>query len=192
MKVIPDKGEETIHQFVHETVSKGAVIYSDELASYKGTPFEYHWVIHGAKEYVCDDVHTNGIESIWALFQRTYHGTHHHMSPKHLQRYANECSDRLNMRDLSTVDRQTMILQDMEGKKVGYNRLTEGGVADTDIRNYDRPPRLLKYAGERRRGEPLPYIHRIICCVVSKRNLGEGPTQGPSLNDFIDNKFICG
>ena len=119
MKVIPDTGKESIHQFVHETVSKDAIIYTDELASYKGTPFEHHWVIHGAKEYVRDDVHTNGIESIWALFRRTYHGTHHHMSPKHLQRYANECSGRLNMRGLSTVDKMTMILQDMEGKRVG-------------------------------------------------------------------------
>ena len=45
-----------------------------------------------------------------------------------------------------------MILQDMEGKKMGYDRLTERGVAYPDIRNYDRPPRYLKYAGERRRG----------------------------------------
>ena len=57
------------------------------------------------------------------------------------------------MRGLNTVDKMAMILQDMEGKKVGYDRLTEGGVAYPDIRNYDRPPRYLKYVGKRQRGE---------------------------------------
>jgi hypothetical protein len=45
-----------------------------------------------------EDVHTNGIESFWALFKRGYHGVYHWMSKKHLQRYLHEYCFRWNMR----------------------------------------------------------------------------------------------
>ena len=45
------------------------------------------------------DVHTNGVESLWAILKRAYMGTHHWMSPKHLQRYVNELCGRHNIRD---------------------------------------------------------------------------------------------
>ena len=42
--------------------------------------------------------HTNGIESFWAMLKRGYHGTFHHLSAKHLQRYIDEFATRHNLR----------------------------------------------------------------------------------------------
>ena len=146
LKVLPNTKTETMHRFIRDTVTGDATVYTDELLSYQGIPNHHEWISHGAKEYVRDDVHTNGIECVWSVFKRSYHGTHHSMSPKHLQRYANERAGRLNMRFLDTVDQMATILRGMEGKKLSMKKLTAGGPAFPDIRNYDRPPRHLKYS----------------------------------------------
>ena len=49
-----------------------------------------------AKEYVNGMAHTNGIESVWALLKRSINGTWRHVSIKHLQRYIDEATFRLN------------------------------------------------------------------------------------------------
>ena len=41
-------------------------------------------------------VHTNSIESVWAILERSITGVHHHVSNKHLKRYLNEICFRLN------------------------------------------------------------------------------------------------
>jgi transposase len=55
-------------------------------------------LFHGRKEYVRGIVHVNGVESFWAQFKRSVHGTFHHVSRKHIQKYLNEFSYRHNYR----------------------------------------------------------------------------------------------
>ena len=79
---------------------------------------------HGEKEYVRDTISTNGIESLWACFKRSYNGVHHWMSVKHLQRYVNECCGRLNLRGLQMEDRLGRLVRGMDGKPLPYAALT--------------------------------------------------------------------
>ena len=68
-------------------------------------PFDHETVRHSVGEYVDGMAHTNGIESFWALLKRGYHGTYHHMSEKHLNRYVTEFAGRHNERSRDTLDR---------------------------------------------------------------------------------------
>ena len=74
-------------------------------------------------EYVSGQAHTNGIESFWALLKRGYHGTYHHMSEKHLDRYVLEFSGRHNHRLLDTIDQMAIIALRMNNKRLRYQDL---------------------------------------------------------------------
>ena len=55
-------------------------------------------------------VHTQGIESHWATLKRGINGVYHHVSPKHLDRYAMEFEGRHNARPLDTKDQITRLI----------------------------------------------------------------------------------
>ena len=113
----------TLQGFVGERAAKGATVYTDDHGGYQGMPFDHHSVKHSAREYVDGMAHTNGIESFWALLKRGYHGTYHHMSEKHLNRYVNEFSGRHNERSRDTLDQMQLIVDGMVGKRLRYRDL---------------------------------------------------------------------
>ena len=75
----------------------GAWVYTDEHGVYGGLP-PHQAVCHSKGEYVRGDLHTNGIESAWAIAKRTHMGTYHQINPKHLHRYINGLAGRHNQR----------------------------------------------------------------------------------------------
>lgn len=81
---------------------------------------------HSANEYVKSLAHTNGIESVWAVLKRGLEGTFHQVSVKHLDRYVNEFSFRLNEGNcqVDTEDRMQALFQVMPGKTITYAGLT--------------------------------------------------------------------
>ena len=83
-------------------------------------PFEHGTVKHSIGEYVNGMAHTNGIESFWALLKRGYHGTYHHMSEKHLNRYVTEFAGRHNVRPADTVDQMQAMARNMAGRRLRY------------------------------------------------------------------------
>ena len=96
--VVSDTKTKTLQDFVKENAAKDADVYTDDAAAYNNIPFNHKVVKHSVKQYVDGKVHTNGIESFWAMFKRAHKGTYHKMSPKHLQRYVDEFVGRHNMR----------------------------------------------------------------------------------------------
>jgi len=81
-------------------------------------------VNHSVGEFVRGMVHTNGIESFWALLKRGYYGIYHHMSAKHLYRYINEFSFRSDTARADTVKFIAMTVGRMENCRLTYRRLT--------------------------------------------------------------------
>ncbi len=100
------------------------MVHTDELTVYKGIDRHHETVNHGAGKYVRDDVTVNSIEGFWSLFKRGYHGTFHHLSEKHLNRYVAEFSGRNNIRDLDTLDQMAFLARGVVGKRCHYVSLT--------------------------------------------------------------------
>ena len=100
------------------------MIYTDESKSYSYSGLPRHEsVVHSRGEYVNGACHTNGIESFWSLFKRGYHGTYHHVSAKHLDRYVGEFSGRHNDREADTADQMAHVVKGMVGKRLRYQDL---------------------------------------------------------------------
>lgn len=57
------------------------------------------------------------------MFKRAYHGTFHHVSLKHLQRYVAEFAAKHNIRNQNTLDQIDAIVAGMVGKRLLYRDL---------------------------------------------------------------------
>ena len=125
-RVIENTDKETLHGFVGDHAADGATVYTDDHKGYGGMPFDHETVKHSVSEYVRDQAHTNGIESFWATLKRGYHGTFHHISPKHLHRYVNEFATRHNMRSKDTEVMMSETVARMVGKRLTYRDLVSG------------------------------------------------------------------
>lgn len=117
----------TILPIIAEKVEAGSKVYTDEWHPYKalGKDFEHSFVQHGANQYVDGEVHTNSIESFWALFKRGIIGIYHHTSKKHLHLYVNEFTFRFNNRKMSEGSRFDVLLANTNNKHLTYKELIE-------------------------------------------------------------------
>ncbi len=122
-KAVQEVDANTLQGFIVEHTDWQAQVYTDDALAYRSLPFKHETVKHSIKEYVRKQAHTNGIESFWALMKRGYHGTYHHWSVKHVDRYAREFSGRHNIREMDTVDQMASVARGMVGKRLRYHDL---------------------------------------------------------------------
>ncbi len=121
----------TLQGFVLDRTAEGAKVYTDESAAYRGMRGRDHETVnHKVSEYVRDQAHTNGIESFWALLKRSYHGTYHHISPKHLHRYVAQFAGKHNVRNCDTIEQMISVVVGMIGKRLMYRDLIADRPAD--------------------------------------------------------------
>ena len=121
--VVGNTDAKTLQGLVGERAAKGATVYTDDHGGYQGMPFDHETVKHSVSEFVNGMAHSNGIESFWSMLKRGYHGTFHHMSKKHLDRYVGEFAGRHNDRPEDTIDQMQATAQGMVGKRLRYQDL---------------------------------------------------------------------
>ena len=122
--VVPATDSVTLQGFVRANAETGATVYTDDAAAYRGMAgFEHEAVQHSVGEYVRGMAHTNGMESFWSMLKRGYHGTFHHFSAKHMQRYVNEFEGRHNDREADTIDQMAHVAKGMVGRRLRYRDL---------------------------------------------------------------------
>ncbi len=120
----------TLQPLIRKHIEEGSTIISDEWQAYNGLSEDYtHKACHHAKyEYVSytdSSAHTNTVENHWSHVKRTYHGTFHHISRKHLQRYLYEMDYRRNSRLNNNALRFSNALIGATGKRVKYKELVK-------------------------------------------------------------------
>ena len=121
--VIDRNDSATLKGFVEaHRPDEATMVYTDEAAGYKGL-MNHVATPHGLGQYVHGEVHTNGIESHWAMLKRGIVGTYHHISPKHTERYAVEFAGRHNDRPKDTLDQMAEMVRGMDGKRLRYKDL---------------------------------------------------------------------
>ncbi len=120
--VVTRTDSRTLKGFVGQRIRRGAAIYTDDHAAYRGLP-NHTALNHSVSEYVRGQAHTNGVESFWSLMKRGYHGTYHHMSRKHLGRYVTEFAGRHNDRPADTLDQVRHLARGLVGKRLRYRDL---------------------------------------------------------------------
>src|SRR6185503_9121701 len=108
--VVPNVRRKSLRREIDTHVETGSMVYSDALKSYNDLNYDYiHNVINHAEKYVDGQIHTNGIESFWALLKRGLGGTYISVEPFHLFRYLDEQSFRFNNRKLTDGERFSIV-----------------------------------------------------------------------------------
>jgi transposase-like protein len=125
--VIERADNRTLFPAIYHNVEAGSTIHTDEWYGYKGLgwSFQHETINHRDGEYVRDDVSTNSIEAVWAVLKRGIYGTFHHVSAKHLDRYVNEFTFRLNEGNVErhTLQRLDSFVDGVAGKRLTYKAL---------------------------------------------------------------------
>ena len=125
--VVPNVQSFTLESAILDNVLAGSEIQTDEHAGYNGIEdhFYHDMVSHKMGEYSRPGVTTNGIENVWAVLKRGLHGVYHHASPKHLGRYVDEFTFRLNDGNVKvhTLDRLESFVAAASGIRLTYARL---------------------------------------------------------------------
>jgi transposase-like protein len=118
----------TVEALVYEHVEAGSTIHTDESPVYRNLNeaiYQHASVNHKSGEYVRDDVTTNSVESVFAVMKRGIYGVYHHTSVKHLDRYVDEFTFRLNEGNVArhTLERLDSLILGMDAKRLTYKAL---------------------------------------------------------------------
>ncbi|MCY4011136.1 MAG: IS1595 family transposase [Gammaproteobacteria bacterium] len=127
---VEGQSQKVFHREIHRLVEPGTHIQTDEHKGYNNLPgYIRSHVKHGAGEYVgAGDVTVNSVESMWAVLKRGIYGVWHQVSVKHLQRYVNEATFRLNEGnvEIPTMQRLEAFVELAFRCRITYRELVEG------------------------------------------------------------------
>jgi transposase-like protein len=129
-RVVSNVTQKNLKAVLNETVSKGAIVNTDESGVYRNQlkAFKRHdRVNHSKKEYVLNipdgsKAHVNTCESFFSLLKRGVYGAWHHVSREHLPKYADEFAFRWNKRKVTDGERTVAAITRVQGKRLMYRQ----------------------------------------------------------------------
>ncbi|WP_183565633.1 IS1595 family transposase [Mucilaginibacter sp. SP1R1] len=121
------KPTDFVPDLVKANVDTESVLMTDTANTYVkvGKEYAHHGVVdHSKKEYARGVYYTNSIEGCFSLFDRMVIGIYHNISPKHMQKYADEFTFRYNSRKTSELLRFNILLANCTNR-LTYKTLTK-------------------------------------------------------------------
>lgn len=124
-EIITDLTAPSLQGYVKDNVVNNSMVFTDSASAYNGLRwnFEHGATDHKVGQYVNGIIHSNGIESFWALLKRSIKGTYIAIAPKHLQAYLDERAFAYNHREEHDLYRFTMAMQNITGRRITYKEL---------------------------------------------------------------------
>lgn len=123
-KVIADVNGKTLKGAIRDLVDTQARIITDDFSSYMGIGKEFAGgharIAHSTKQYVRGDIHTQTVESAFAILKRGIIGIYHNVSREYLHRYLWQFDFVWNHRELNDGERVIIAVKAAEGKRLMY------------------------------------------------------------------------
>jgi transposase-like protein len=120
--VMPKVTQENVERAIFNAVDRsGSHLMTDEHPVYRNMRNMLpHDVIRHESAYVRGEVHTQNIESFWAVLKRGLVGTYHHVDAGYLAQYVNEYEFRHNTRQITDAERFLALASQTEGRVDWY------------------------------------------------------------------------
>ena len=117
----------SLQQFVRRRIKPGSHVHTDEHLGYRGLwrKYRHRRTNHSIGQYMNGNVHTQTIESFWAIVKRAHKGVYHWWSRKHFSRYLAEFEMRWNLRGRSEGDKIDAMLRSVNDTYMSYEDLTK-------------------------------------------------------------------
>jgi len=129
-RVIANITGETLKEAIRDEVSEQARLITDDFPVYKKICGDHegghHTVCHSTREYVRGNIHTNTVESSFALVKRGIMGVYHNVSRDYLHRYLWQFDFIWNTRHLNDGERTARLIRVTEGKRLMYKGPIKG------------------------------------------------------------------
>jgi len=121
---------EVMRDAVYRNIEEDSTIHTDDAPVFDGIGglfYKHQSVNHSIRQYRHYEITTNGIESVFAVLKRGIIGVYHRVSVKHLPRYVDEFTFRLNEGNVKihTLDRLDSFVDGMADKRLTYARLIQ-------------------------------------------------------------------
>lgn len=120
--VMPHVSQEKIERAMWNAVDrpKSRLITDEHPLYFHMSKMLPHDVIRHESEYVRGEIHTQNIESFWAILKRGLIGTYHHVDAGYLAQYVNEYEFRHNTRKISDRERFRALASQTDGRLDWY------------------------------------------------------------------------
>jgi transposase-like protein len=123
-----DVTAKNLGRILKEHAHLGSHLMTDSAAVFKysiGKPFARHDMTdHHRGQYVREGgIHSNTVESSFALLKRGVYGTFHNVSRKHLHRYVAEFDFRWNNRKVDDGERTMIAIRQADRKRLSFRKL---------------------------------------------------------------------